>query len=162
MRLSLFCDGKTVVFEVPDDEGTVFISLCKETLVSEGHERGVIEDMTNDEVLKKAIGSMDYNNWHKQDRHSIHGEIRDSDSVVESAEEMMFRSIEEAEVRKLIHSNLPDSQAHVYYMHVIDGLKFSTIARLIGDKEDNVRKRFNRAERQMKKLQKSFKTPSDF
>lgn len=162
MRLSLFCDGKTVVFEVPDDEGTVFISLCKETLVSEGHERGAVEDMTNDEVLKKAIGSMDYNNWHKQDRHSSHGEIRDADSVVESAEEMAFRSIEEAEVRNFIYSHLPESQAQVYYMHIIDGLKFSTIARLMGDKEDNVCKRFNRAARQMKKLQKSFKTPSDF
>lgn len=162
MRLILFCDGNNVQFEVPDDEGTVFISLCKETLVSEGHDRDVIDGMTNDEVLYKTVGNMDYNNWHKQDRHNVHCEIRDSDGLVESSEETAFRDFEEDEVRKLIYSHLPESQAQVYYMHVIDGFKFSAIAKLIGDKEDNVRKRFSRAEKQIKKLQKFFRNPSDF
>ena len=162
MRLSLFCDGKTVVFEVPDDEGMLFISCCREALVSEGCNEAEVEEMTNDKVVRKAIGNMDYNCWHRFDRHNSHSEIQESDIKEDSAEDIVLENIEREQVRTFIASHLPESQAEVYFMHVIEGLRFFEIARLIRDKEDNVLKRFHRAKRQMEKLKNFKQTPSDF
>ncbi len=162
MRLSIFCEGRVVDFEVPESEGTVFISHCREVLVAENHDEDEVNAMDDEEILRKAIGSMDYNSWHKQDRHSAHTELRDTDSIVESAEDTAIKSLETERVRRLIYSRLPDSQADVYYMRVIDGLKFTEIAEILGDKEDNVAKRFHRADKQMKKIKKNYQTPSDF
>ncbi len=162
VKVTIFCDGRNIDFEVPYDEGAIFISSCREDLLARNHDQEAVNAMSDDEVVKKAVGNMDYNSWHKQDRHSSHTALRDSDIKAESAEDTAIRNIEAENIRQFIYSRLPRSQADVYYMHVIKDLKFVEIAEILGDKADNVAKRFHRADKQMKKFKEKLPDPIRF
>lgn len=169
MKISIFCDGKMVDFEVTEKDASIFIFSTKEYLKSDKYAESVygkkkytdeeLSNMTVDDVMKAAFGSTDYNSWHKQDRHtdkhisydeSIQGQIQNV--RVKSVDELVIDKEKKEAVKNFVYSNLQKSQADVYYMRVIEGMEFHEIAESLKDYTDNVSHRFYRAEKHLRKI----------
>ena len=152
------------------DEMWVSLSLdCDEEITQEERER-LIQDAWDEQYNKP-----EYNNWHKQNRHSGIAKMRNKEGKVEiNTEEAIMANaantfaffkpvidmeteLENEEFCELIHNLLKPSTAEMVIAIAIDGYSASEYAELIGDNANNVSHRYRRA---IKKLRKIFSETS--
>lgn len=169
MQLSLFTEGRNIDFVVPDNQGTVFIQSCKNLLIQEGISPEDIARMDNNKVVRKAVGSMDYNNWHKATRTdrnvkvvSIDDRIIEQDKDPElphspSAEDEFLAYEETERVKTTISRLLSQGQADVFYLHAISGLTFDQIGKKLSKKPDTCAHSYYDAVKNLKKHESDLK-----
>lgn len=169
MELSLFCEGRIVQFNVPDDQGAIFIQSCRDLLVNEGTSPEEVAEMDNNKVLRKAIGSQDYNNYHKATRtdrmikvFSLEDRFSASDKDSElprspSAEDEFFAKDDSERIRETIKAFLPQGQAEVVRLHALEGLTFDEIGKQLGKKPDTCAHSFYDAMGNLKKNKNLFR-----
>ena len=149
MQITLFCEGNKINFSFSDEQGSVFIESCKNLLVDNGFNPDEISLMDNDFIIRKTIGSVDYNQYVKTIRKDRKVTVLSYDGDIDpetcsnycsqpSAEDEFFAQEETEHVRQTIYRILPPRQADVFYLHAIDGLTFKEIGKCLGKKLDTV------------------------
>ncbi len=170
MQLTIFCEGKNISFNVQDDQEAIFIQSCRDLLINEGKSPDEVAEMDDAKVLRKAIGSQDYNNYHQATRKdrkwakvfSLENRIVEPDKDSElpnypSAEEVFLAEEEPERVRETIYSLLPPGQADVFYFHAIKGLTFDQIGKKLGKKLDTCAHSYYDAKKNLKKYEDDIK-----
>ena len=169
MQLTIFTEGKNISFNVQDDQGAIFIQSCRDRLVKEGLSTEEVASFDNDKVVRRAIGSIDYNSYHKATRmdrkvkvFSLDDRIADPDKDAElprspSAENEFFAKDDPERIRETIKAILPQGQAEVVRLHALEGLTFDEIGKQLGKKPDTCAHSFYDAMRNLKKNKNLFR-----
>ena len=168
MQLTIHCEGNTVSFNVQANQGIVFINTCREYLINEGFSPDEVATMDNNKIVRKVVGSMDYNNWHKAHRNDRKVKVssledrllsHDRDSELPrspSAEDEFFAKDDPERIRETIKAILPQGQAEVVRLHALEGLTFDEIGKRLGKKPDTCAHSFYDAMRNLKKNKNLF------
>ena len=164
MQINLFCEGSNVLFNCPDEQGALFIQSCRDLLIEEGYSPDDVSMMDNNKIVRKAVGSLDYNSHHKANRKdrkwakvfSLDNRIVEPDKDSElpthpSAEDAFLAKEEPERVKDTIYTLLPPGQADVFFLHAIKGLTFEQIGKQLGKKLDTCAHSYYDAVKNLKK-----------
>lgn len=127
-------------------------------LLKDGYPQSYIDTLSPQKVVDEAINKREYNNKRK-DRHHDYREFERiaeyeyvDNTFYPSTEDTALNAIVLEETKATVRSLLNPEQCEIVFMHMLDGLTLSEVANLMGDKGENIKKKWQRA---IKKLQKN-------
>ena len=174
MKIKIRYDEQVTTIDVPEEDFTVMVQMDYEERIINAENPDSVKPRTPQEIMDERMNRPDYNNWHRQWRHTDGEAIpprldhkagflsRDPDGAGEPHQYsiddfpdtagplyQMKKENHEATCALVRHVLKPAYADMVIAIH-IEGIKIVEYAAMIGDKPDNVSHRLKRAEKKLK------------
>ena len=176
MKITVYYDNHRTTIDVPEEDFTLMIQTDYERRRAAASDPDSVKPRTAQEIIKEQFNRPDYNNWHRQARHTdddprpprldhkkgflgrydFNGEEIHHYTVEDFPDTALSHALEKRdsymEQCALLRETLKPDYAEMIIAIHLDGLSLNEYAARIGDNPNNISHRLKRAEKKLREI----------